>query len=64
MGESRYEHHAVVWNPYSNERTPNCYLRGHYRPLVGVQAVPRSHKILTADSGGVIKVRTTMDDER
>jgi len=49
-----YEHVAAVWNPYSGNLI--CQLKGHFNPLVGVQTVPNSPQILTADSGGVVKV--------
>jgi WD40 repeat protein len=51
-----FEHHALVWNPYSKEKKPNNYLKGHYHSLIGVQAVPQTFKIITADRGAVIKV--------
>lgn len=49
-----YEHHALVWNPYSGGMI--CQLKGHFNPLIGVQAVPQSPQIITADSGGVVKI--------
>ncbi len=37
-------------------RAEICRLKGHSAPLIGVQAVPDSPEIVTADSGGVVKV--------
>lgn len=48
-----YEHSAIVWNPYCAKII--CKLK-HGSPLIGVQAVPDSPQILTADKAGVVKV--------
>jgi WD40 repeat protein len=49
-----FESSAIVWNPYCAKVI--CKLKGHYSPLTGVQCVPNSPQILTADQSGIIKV--------
>jgi WD40 repeat protein len=48
------EHSAIVWNSYCGKKI--CKLQGHFSPLIGVYCVPNSPQIITADSGGIVKV--------
>ncbi|CAM9908357.1 unnamed protein product, partial [Choristocarpus tenellus] len=49
-----FDHEAYVWSPFVNSLLYK--LKGHSSSLVGCQAVENSPELVTADSGGVIKV--------
>ena len=51
---SGFDHEALVWSPF----TPTVLfkLKGHTKPLVGVNVVPNSNQVVTADTDGFCKV--------
>lgn len=46
-----------MWNPYVDRMIMR--LHGHTSPLCGVQAVPGTHHLVTADVTGLCKVRSS-----
>jgi WD40 repeat protein len=51
---SGFDHEAMVWSPF----TPTVLykLKGHTSPLVGVNVVPNSNQVVTADTEGLCKI--------
>ena len=49
-----FDHEALVWSPF----TPTVLfkLKGHGSPLVGVEVVPDSNQVVTADTDGLYKI--------
>lgn len=44
------DHQVCVWSPFAEKQVYT--LRGHHAPLIGVQFVPGTPQIVTADSAG------------
>jgi WD40 repeat protein len=49
-----FEHDACVWSPFVKSLVYR--LKGHHACLVGVQSVPNSPEVITADTSGVFKL--------
>ena len=49
-----FDYDALVWNPYVERLI--LRLHGHTAPLCGVEVIPDTPQIITADVSGVVKV--------
>lgn len=49
-----FEHDACVWSPFVKSLV--FRLKGHHASLVGVQTVPNTPEVITADTSGVFKL--------
>jgi WD40 repeat protein len=52
------DHQVCVWSPFAEKQVYS--LRGHTSPLIGVQFVPGTPQIVTADSDGWMKIWSVM----
>jgi WD40 repeat protein len=54
-----FDFEVFIWNPRLNEKIMK--LKGHKKPLVGVNLIPQLNCFITADSDGMVCVWSVLD---